>query len=137
MSGMHALPDTVGPRRRILRKVRERGGDAWLLQVERATRALYVELAGAIAEVEAEQPELAVWLTTAIWMLEMAAKELAAERDPGRRRAGISVALLQAMRISCGLELTAAMGYLDGELARYESRVAAIFSRLEQARDVE
>lgn len=135
MSGLRALPPTVIRRKHNLGKVQP--ADAGLLAVERAARRLYVELAGHLAEVESEQPELAVWLTTALWMLEMAAKDLSTETDPTLRRSGLSAATLQAMRISCGIELAAAMGFLDGDAGRFDHHLAGILSCLDRARDGE
>lgn len=135
MSSLRPLPETVIRRASSLRSVREQTGHAGLLLVERAARSLYVELAAQLTEIEAEQPELAVWLTTALWMLEMAAKDLATETDAAKRRKGLSLAMLQAMRISCGLELAAAMGFLDGDPTRLDGHLAGIVSRLERARD--
>jgi len=133
MSGLRALPKTVIRRKHSLGPVR--AAHSGLLAVERAARALYVELAGQLAEVETEQPELAAWLTTALWMLEMAAKDLSTETDPASLRAGLSAASLQAMRISCGIELASAMGFLDGDATRFDDHLAGILSRLERARE--
>jgi hypothetical protein len=135
MSGLRALPPTVIRRKHSLRQLQP--AHAGLLAVERAARALYVELAGHLAELEAEQPELAAWLTTALWMLEIAAKELSTETDPAALRAGISAATLQVMRISCGIELAAAMGFLDREASRFDDHLSGILSRLERARQGE
>ncbi|AKF03339.1 hypothetical protein [Sandaracinus amylolyticus] len=112
---------------------RDVAGEA-LVHVERATHALHVELKDELARVAERQPELSVWLTTALWMLEMAAKDLRTEPDRERRRAGVAVAQMHAMRVSTGLELASAMGVLDADPEAFDLRFASILAELERAR---
>ncbi|UJR84242.1 hypothetical protein [Sandaracinus amylolyticus] len=118
---------------KVPRPARDQAGEA-LAQVERATHALHVELKDELARMAERQPELSVWLTTALWMLEMAAKDLIAEPDRDRRRAGVAVAQMHAMRVSAGLELASAMGVLDADPDTFDLRFASILAKLERAR---
>ena len=115
------------------RKVKDGAGEA-LAQVERATRALHHELEGELEKMLERQPEVSVWITTALWMLEMAAKDLVSEPDRERRRTGIPITMQHAMRVSAGLEIASTMGVLDLDPARCDMRVGVILSKLERAR---
>lgn len=115
------------------RKPKDGAGEA-LADVERATRALHRELEGELEKMLDRQPEVSVWITTALWMLEMAAKDLVAEPDRDRRRIGIPITLQHAMRVSAGIEIASTMGVLDLDPARCDMRLGAIVSKLERAR---
>lgn len=115
------------------RKVRDGASEA-LAEVERATRALHRELSDELERMLERQPEVSVWITTALWMLEIAAKDLVAEPDRERLRVGIPLTLQHAMRVSAGLEIAATMGVLDADPSRCDARIGAILTKLERAR---